>query len=89
MIDILRHLQGLVPTYGEGDEEKFERISVVGDQITVERGVEGKFSVSNAYTPGRRLDGIYFQLADWHHENKFLDVSLKQTHISGFASIKF
>lgn len=56
MIDILRHLQGLVPTYGEGDEEKFERISVVGDQITV----EGKFSVSNAYTPGRRLDGIYF-----------------------------
>ena len=45
MIDILRYLQGLVPSHGEGDEEKFERISVVGDQLTVERGVEGKFSV--------------------------------------------
>ena len=89
MIDILRYLQGLVPSHGEGDEEQFERISVVGDQLTVERGVEAKFSVSNAYTPGRRLEGIYFQLADWHHENKFLDVSLKHRHISDFTSIKF
>ena len=89
MIDILRYLQGLVTSHGEGDEEKFERISVVGDQLTVERGVEAKFSVSNAYTPGRRLEGIYFQLADWHHENKFLDVSLKHRHISDFTSINF
>jgi len=62
------------------NEKKFERIPVIGDQLPVERGVEAKFSVSNAYTPGRRLKGIYFQLADWHHENKFLDVSLKHTN---------
>lgn len=80
MIDILRYLQGLVPSHGEADEEQFERIPVVGDQLTVERGVEAQFSVSNAYTSGRRLEGIYFQLADWHHENKFLDVSLKHRH---------
>ena len=48
---------------------------VVGDQLTIERGMEAKFSVSNAYTSQRRLEGIYFQLAHWHHENKFLDVS--------------
>lgn len=75
MIDILRYLQGLVPSHGEDEKEVFERFPVVGDQLTVERGVEAQFSVSNAYTPGRRLEGIYFQLADWHHENKFLDVS--------------
>ena len=75
MIDILRYLHGLVPSHGEDNDEQFERIPVVGDQLTVERGVEAKFSVSNAYTPRCRLEGIYLQLADWHHENKFLDVS--------------
>lgn len=75
MIDIARYLHNLVPSVGEEKIEKFRRMPVVGDQLTIERGVEAKFSVSNAYTPRRRLEGIYFQLADWHHENKFLDVS--------------
>ena len=79
MIDILRYIHCLVPSHGEADEEQFERISIVVDQLTVERGVEAQIRVSNAYTPGRKLEGIYFQLADWHHEKKFLDVSLKQT----------
>ena len=39
MVDILRYLQGLVPSNGEGDEKRFQRIPVVGDQLTVERGV--------------------------------------------------
>ena len=77
MIDIARYLHDLVPSVGEGMNEKFRRMPVVGDQLTIERGVEAKFSVSNAYTPQRRLEGIYFQLADWHHENKFLDVCCK------------
>ena len=80
MIDILRYIRGVVPSHGEADEEQFERNPVFGDQLTVERGVEGQFSVSNACRPGRRFEGIYFQLADWHHENKFLDVSLKHRH---------
>lgn len=46
MIDILRYLQGLVPSHGEDQEERFERIPVVGDQLTVERGVEAQFSLS-------------------------------------------
>ena len=41
MIDI-RYLQGLVPSHGEADEEQFEQIPVVGDQLTVERGVEAE-----------------------------------------------
>ena len=74
MIDIARYLHDLVPSVGEEVNEKFRKMPVVGDQLTIERGVEAKFSVSNAYTQRRRLEGIYFQLADWHHENKFLDV---------------
>lgn len=73
MIDIIRGLHGMVPTVeGPGGQEKFDRVPVVGDQKTMERGVEAQFSVRNAYTKSRRLEGLFFQLADWHHENKFL-----------------
>lgn len=75
MIDIVRDLHKLVPIVKEADgNEVFDRVSVVGDQKTIERGVEAQFSVQNAYTKSRRLEGVFFQLADWHHENKFLSV---------------
>lgn len=69
MIDIIRGLHGLVPTVeGPGGQEKFDRVPVVRDQKTMERGVEAQFSVQNAYTKSRRLEDLFFQLADWHHE---------------------
>lgn len=76
MIDIVRQLHGLVPVVEADENEVFERIPVVGDQKTLERGVEAQFSVRNAYSKARRLEGLFFQLADWHHENRFLSVSL-------------
>lgn len=76
MIDIVRQLHGLVPVVEADENEVFECIPVVGDQKTLERGVEAQFSVRNAYSKARRLEGLFFQLADWHHENKFLSVSL-------------
>ena len=75
MIDIVRELHEIVPDAGPDDGEVFDRVSVVGAQKTMERGVEAQFSVQNAYTKTRRLEGLFFQLADWHHENKFLSVS--------------
>jgi len=77
MVDILRSLHEWVPQASETGEEIFDRVPVVGDQKTMERGLEGQFSVSNAYTRGRRLEGLFFQLADWHLENKFLGVRIK------------
>ena len=75
MIDIMRELHEKVRLMTEPDgNEVFDRIPVVGDQKTMERGVEAQFSVKNAYTKSRRLEGLFFQLADWHHENKFLSV---------------
>ena len=76
MIDIIRGLHGLVPTVEcLGGQEEFDRVPVAEDQKTMERGVEAQFSVRNAYTKSTRLEGLFFQLADWHHENNFLAVS--------------
>ena len=80
MIDIVRDLHNWVPTVGKDDcSDAFDRVPVVGDQKTMERGVEAQFSVRNAYTKSRRLSGLFFQLADWHHENKFLEVRILVT----------
>ena len=58
MIDIIRGLHGLVPTVEcLGGKEKFDRVPVAGDQTTMEREVEAQFSVRNAYTKSRRLEG--------------------------------
>lgn len=70
MISITTELYGLVPVT---NDNMFDRVPVVGDQKTIERGVESQFSVRNAYSKTRRL---FFQLADWHYENKFLSVSV-------------
>ena len=65
MIDILRNIHKWVPSRNqEGCEEVFDRVPMVGDQKTIERGVEAQFSVSNAYSKERRLEGLYFQIAD-------------------------
>lgn len=71
----MRELHERVPLMTEADgNDVFDRIPVVGDQKTMERGVEAQFSVKNAYTKSRLLEGLFFQLADWHHETKFLSV---------------
>ena len=75
MFDIVRKLHGVVPVVEVDDNEVFDRIPVVGDHKTLERGVEAQFSVRNGYSKAWRLEGLFFQLADWHHENKFLSVS--------------
>ncbi len=74
MIDILRDMHKWVPYTNQNDREVFDTVPVVGDQKTMERGVEAQFSISNAYSKEKRLEGLSFQLADWHHENKFLGV---------------
>ena len=75
MIHIMRELHKKVPLMTKPDGNKvFDQIPVVGDQKTMERGVDAQFSVKNAYTKSWRLKGLFFQLADWHHENKFLSV---------------
>jgi len=84
MIAIIRGLRGLVPTVeGPGGQEKFDRVPVVGDQKTMERRVEAQFSVRNTNTKSGRLEGLFFQLADWHHEINFWQRVKAACHMCG------
>ncbi len=55
MVDIVRDLHKWVPSE---EDEIHERVPVIGDQKTIERGVESQFSVRNAYTETRRLQSV-------------------------------
>lgn len=73
MVDILRNLHEWVPDANESGEGIFDRVPVMGvKKKTMERGLGGQISVSNAYTKQRRLEGLFFQLENWHLEIKFL-----------------
>ena len=61
MLTILRQFYTYLPTNG--------------DQLTVERAVNVVASVSNGYTPEDRLEGMNFQIGDWHAGVKILSVS--------------
>ena len=74
MVDILRNLHEWVPDANESGEEIFDRVPVMGVKKTMERGLGGQISVSNAYTKQRRLERLFFQLENWHLENKFLGI---------------
>lgn len=72
MLTILRQFYTYLPTNGDNevDPQLF-----AGDQLTVERAVNVVASVSNGYTPEDRLEGMNFQIGDWHAGVKILSVS--------------
>ncbi len=78
ILSILKSLHKYVPAYGDGEEkqcgEQCGEQGVVGDQLSVERGVNGHMSLANGFTPDERADGLHFEIADWHAGNKFLEV---------------
>jgi hypothetical protein len=71
---ILNHIQQYVPSYFDGNEDTCGEQAIVGDQLTVERGVSSLMEVSNGFTPEERNEGIHFEVADFHGGMKFLDV---------------
>lgn len=46
----------------------FNKIGVVGDQLSVERAVNCLSSLANGFTAEERLDGLHLEIADWHAE---------------------
>jgi hypothetical protein len=73
MLSILQQFHKYLPDIGE---DKFDGELFAGDQLTVERAVNIISSVSNGYSAEARLEGMHFQLGDWHAAVKFLDVSI-------------
>lgn len=50
------------------------------DQLSVERGVNCLKQLKNGFTPEERLDGIHFEIADFHAQMKFLQVHISTVY---------
>ena len=74
MQKILNSLQEYVPKFEENGKIQQSEQGIVGDQLTVERGVHGLFEVSNGFNATERHEGIHFEIADFHGGMKFLEV---------------
>lgn len=71
---VLTALYQYVSYYGDGDDRVYSSQGLVADQLSVERGVNALFELSNGFTPEERLEGLHLEIADWHSGNKFLKV---------------
>ncbi len=74
--EVLTDLHNYVPSYTRNNEKVYSSQGFVADQLSVERGVNALFEVSNGFTVEERLDGMNMEIADWHAGNKFLKVFL-------------
>lgn len=76
--EVLIALHKYVPYHTRNDERVYSSQGLVADQLSVERGVNALFEISNGFTAEERLEGIHIEIADWHAGNKFLKVSGKK-----------
>ena len=74
MLDILKQIRGYSPNLENADQTLRRSISIVGDQLTVERGVNVIQTVQNSYTPEEKLESIHMEIADWYTAVIFLNV---------------
>ena len=47
IFNILQSIQKYVPFNGDGDERQYDEQGIVGDQLSVERAVNGHMSLAN------------------------------------------
>ena len=62
---------------------KCNSLPLVGDQLTVERGVNVIEAVQNSFTPEERLERIHMKIADRHSAVTFLNVTKNFYTIKG------
>ena len=74
-------IHSYVPSCSVNKVKLYHAVGVVGDQLTVERAVNGILSTSNGFTQDERYEGIHVEIADWHAEMNFLNVSVLQIRL--------
>ncbi len=67
-------LHTLVPRTETNDGKVFAEQGVVGDQLSVERGVNCLLEVSNGFTQEDFLKGLHFEVGYFHATMKLLQV---------------
>ena len=65
ILQVLQELHQFVPHHGDDENRMYGEQGVVGDQLSVERAVNGHCSLANGFTPEERLEGLHFEIADW------------------------
>lgn len=70
----MEKLHEYVPFVGDKEEREYLSQPIVGDQLTVERAVNAHMTLCNGFTAEERLEGLHFEIADWHAGNKALEV---------------
>ena len=58
-----------------GQERTYSQQGFAADQLSAERGVNCLLQLQNGFTPKEQLEGIHFEIADFHGGMKFLQVS--------------
>ncbi|KAJ7386123.1 Translation initiation factor [Desmophyllum pertusum] len=71
ILNILRSLHKYVPYNGDKDERQYGDQGVVGDLLIVEQAANGHMSLVNGFTQEDRVEGLHFEVADWHAGNNF------------------
>eukprot|EP00794_Sanderia_malayensis_P008514 gene8514-9427_t len=72
---ILKELHKFLPHTEGKIDQLFADQAVVGDQISVERAVNCLLQISNGYTTEDRLEGLHFEVGDFHSGMKFVQLA--------------
>ena len=62
----MHQIHSYVPQHSSQGKTVYNKVRVVGDQLSVERAVNCLASLANGFTPDERLDGLHLE-ADAHH----------------------
>ena len=68
---LLKELYDFVPFTGDDEYGIYSDQGIVGDQLTIERAVNGHASLRNGFTSKQRSKGQRFKIAEWHAGNRF------------------
>ena len=86
MQKVLEEIHGEYVPHTESSENEvfYSKTGVVGDQGSVERGVNVLLQLRNGFTTGERLGGLHMELADFYTGMKFLQVNIFKKWGGGF-----
>lgn len=77
IVEVMKHLQKYQAFVGDDDKRVYKEQIVVGDQLSVERGTNAQFQLTNGFTPEQRFENMHFETADFHAEMKFMQVYIE------------
>ena len=76
MVDIVEFVHQFVPGTDNTEDPNLRPITVpmIGDYLTVERGLEALSSKRNGRTPSKKLQGLTMEFAEFHNQAELLKV---------------